>query len=51
MKVRKYKNGTVKMTAENKQDSKSLLGFVAALAGEESNFAQLQKEKEINNKK
>nr|DAZ53464.1 MAG TPA: hypothetical protein [Caudoviricetes sp.] len=27
MKIRKYKNGTIKMTAENKRDSNNLMAF------------------------
>ena len=36
MKVKKYKNGTIKMTAENKRDSLNLLKFISASAGNDS---------------
>ena len=35
MKVRKYKNGTIKMTATSKRDSLNLLKFMASAAGDE----------------
>jgi len=33
MKVKKYKNGTIKMTATSKRDSLNLLKFLSAAAG------------------
>jgi hypothetical protein len=45
MKVRKYKNGTIRLTAENKDDSGNLLNFLAACAGEDSHFAKVGKKK------
>jgi ribosomal protein S27AE len=43
MKIRKYKNGTIRMTAENKTDSNNLTAFLAGCAGDNSAFAKLQK--------
>lgn len=40
MKIRKYKNGTIKMTAENKRDSNNLMAFLGGCAGAGSNFAK-----------
>jgi hypothetical protein len=45
MKIRKYKNGTIRLTAENKEDSGDLMKFLAACAGEGSVFAKTAKKK------
>lgn len=45
MKIKKYKNGTIKMTAENKRDSNCLLTLLGGCAGPESNFSKMAKER------
>lgn len=45
MKIRKYKNGTIKMTAENKRDSNNLIAFLGGCAGAGSNFAKIAGER------
>ena len=35
MKVRKYKNGVIKLTATNKKDSLNLLKFMVSVAGDD----------------
>ena len=49
MKIQKTKDGIIKMTAENKQDSKALLTFLEACAGKDSYFEKIKKERENNN--
>jgi hypothetical protein len=49
MKLRKCKNGTIRLTAENGQDSRDLLNFLASCAGEDSSFAK--KAEEVEGKK
>lgn len=48
MKIKKHKNGLIKMTAESKDDSFKLTEMLAHEAGKGSNFAKLHEEK-INN--
>ena len=45
MKIRKYKNGTIKMTAENKRDSNNLKAFLGGCAGAGSNCAKIAGER------
>jgi hypothetical protein len=45
MKIRKYKNGTIKVTAENKRDSNNLMAFLGGCAGASSNFAKMAGER------
>lgn len=45
MKIQK-KNRKVTITATSERDSRSLLSFLADVAGPDSNFAKLKKEKE-----
>lgn len=50
MKVQKFKNGTIKMTATSKRDSLNLLKFLSAAAGNDDPERQAliaQKEKEL----
>lgn len=54
MKVQKFKNGVIKMTATSKRDSLNLLKFVSAAAGNhdpEREALISQKEKELNESK
>lgn len=45
MKIRKYKNGSIKMSAENTSDSFRLTEFLANAAGSNSTFAKLHQNK------
>jgi protein-arginine kinase activator protein McsA len=44
MKIKKYKNGTIKITAQNKRDSNDLMSFLGGCAGPKSNFAKKAEE-------
>ncbi len=51
MKVKKYKNGTISLTAQNKRDSLNLLKFLHAAAGEKDGEIKdliEKKEKELD---
>lgn len=45
MKIKKYKNGTIKMIAENKEDSFRLTALLSHEAGKDSNFSKLHQSK------
>lgn len=45
MKVTRYKNGTIKMTAENKRDSKNLMTLLGGASSADSNFNRMAEEK------
>lgn len=45
MKITKYKNGKIIMTAQNNNDSHVLTKMLANIAGKDSNFAKLHQKK------
>jgi hypothetical protein len=45
MKIKKYKNGTIKMTADSKKASFLLTAMLSREAGKDSNFAKLHQSK------
>jgi L-2-hydroxyglutarate oxidase LhgO len=50
MKIKKNKDGVIKMTAENKKDSEYLRAFLIKCAGDNSSFAKLKTDDNITKK-